>query len=326
MSGTLSKRARSQSTAKSVSRAVRKKLSAKPVATASRREPVKAVKKAKAKAVKLSEVKATKKPVAATTPKAAKAKVVAKQFVSRPKVKAAKKSTAVAKPVAVKQMVKVAKGKGLSKPSPPKNALPKAQPPRSRPLSSGSVAATPPAPVPRRQAVQQALRVFEQAVKAFNRREFAEARTLFESLPQRYPHEVEVTARAQTYIQVCNLKLSKLTPTSSMPRNADELYDRGVVALNIGNFVQARALFEKALRLRPDDSHTLYSLAATHAQSGATDQALNYLRLAVQKQPRFRQRALNDNDFSVLHEDRRFLELLGAASPFDRLESRREVS
>lgn len=163
-------------------------------------------------------------------------------------------------------------------------------------------------------------------MKVFNRREFAEAKGMFESIQQRYPQEVEVIARAQTYIQVCNLKLSKLSSAPVMPRNADELYDRGVVALNVGNFVQARAFFEKALRLRPDDSHTLYSLAATHAQSGATDQALSYLQLAVQRQPRFRQRALNDNDFSMLHEDKRFLELLGAASPFDRLESRREVS
>lgn len=149
---------------------------------------------------------------------------------------------------------------------------------------------------------------------------------MFENLRQRYPHEVDVLARAQTYIQVCNLKISKLAAASPSPGNADELYDCGVVALNIGNFAQARTMFESALKLRPDDSHTLYSLAATYAQSGSTDQALSYLQLAVQRQPRFRQRALNDNDFSALHQDRRFLELLGAASPFDRLESRREVS
>lgn len=176
---------------------------------------------------------------------------------------------------------------------------------------------------PRRQMTTQALRAFERAVKVFNLRQFSEARTMFEELQQRYHREVEIISRSQTYIQVCNLRLAG---NRSLPRNADEFYDRGVVALNIGNFVQARTFFEKALKLRPDDSHTLYSLAATHAQSGSADQALSYLEQAVQKQPRLRQRALHDTDFSTLKEDRRFLELLGVTSPFDLLEARREVS
>ncbi len=174
---------------------------------------------------------------------------------------------------------------------------------------------------PRRQT-SQAIRAFEQAVKVFNLRQFSEAKHLFEELQKQYFQEVEIVARSQMYIQVCN---GKLTSLRNSPRDAEEFYDRGVVALNVGNFSQARTFFEKALKLRPDDSYTLYSLAATHAQSGAMDQALSYLEQAVQKQPRLRHRALHDSDFSVLKEDRRFLELLGAASPFDLLESRRDV-
>ena len=143
---------------------------------------------------------------------------------------------------------------------------------------------------------------------------------MFESLRTRFPNEVEIIARAQTYIQVCNHKLSH---SPSIPRNADELYDRGVFALNIGDFTQARTFFEKALRLRPDEAHLLYSLAATHAQTGSHDQALDYLKRSIQIQPKFRTQALNDTDFSGLRENKQFLELLGLTSPFDRLESRR---
>ena len=180
-----------------------------------------------------------------------------------------------------------------------------------------------PPKIPRQQTAGQALRAFERAVKAFNLRQFSEAKALFEELQQRYNQEVEIIARSQTYIQVCNVRLAA---NRSLPRNADEFYDRGVVALNVGNFAQARTFFEKALKLRPDDSHTLYSLAATHAQIGATDKALTYLKQAVQRQPRLRQQALQDTDFSILQDDRRFLELLGATSPFDLLDSRREIS
>lgn len=164
------------------------------------------------------------------------------------------------------------------------------------------------------------VRAFEQAVKVFNRRDFAEARSLFEGLLSRYPQEVEVAARAQTYLHVCNQKLAH---KQSSPRDADELYDRGVVALNTGDFTQARSFFEKALRLRPNEPYVLYSLAATHAQSGTHDQALDYLTRSIQMQPRLRSQALNDADFSGLREDKRFLELTGVTSPFDLLESRR---
>jgi tetratricopeptide (TPR) repeat protein len=164
------------------------------------------------------------------------------------------------------------------------------------------------------------VRAFEQAVKVFNRRQYAEAKPMFESLQTRFPNEVEIISRVQTYIQVCNQKLAH---SPSTPRNADELYDRGVYALNIGDFTQARTFFEKALRLRPDEPHLLYSLAATHAQTGSHDQALDYLKRSIQIQPRFRSQALNDSDFSLLRENKQFLEMLGITSPFDRFETRR---
>jgi tetratricopeptide (TPR) repeat protein len=177
----------------------------------------------------------------------------------------------------------------------------------------------PPEP-PRRQVPSAVLRAFEQAVKVFNRRQYAEAKAMFENLQPRFPNEVEIISRSQTYIQVCDQKLAH---TPSVPRNADELYDRGVFALNIGDFTQARTFFEKALHLRPDEPHLLYSLAATHAQTGSHDQAIDYLRRSIQIQPRFRAQALNDSDFSDLRENKQFLELLGLTSPFERLDSRR---
>lgn len=255
--------------------------------------------------------------------KAAEPKVIAKVAPKKGKTvtvsekKAKPKPPTATKKLTVKEKVKAPKiGKPLAKPvlKSVKSSL------VSKPISPGAAKT---AIVSRHQLATQALRAFEQAVKVFNLREFSEAKAMFEELQKRYHQEVEIIARSQTYIQVCNVRLAN---NRALPRNADEFYDRGVVALNVGNFVQARTLFEKALKLRPGDSYTLYSLAATHAQSGATDQALTYLEQAVQKQPRLRQQALNDTDFSVLKEDRRFLELLGATSPFDLLEARREIS
>lgn len=181
---------------------------------------------------------------------------------------------------------------------------------------------TPPAPPspPRRALTSSALRAFEHAVKVFNRRQFAEAKSMFENLLAKFPGEVEIVARTQMYLQVCSQKLNH---AQTAPHNADELYDRGVYALNIGDFSQAKSFFEKALRLKPEEPYLLYSLAATHAQTGAMEQALDYLKRTFQIQPRYRTQALHDADFSGLRENKQFLELLGLASPFDLLQSRR---
>src|SRR5262250_1502062 len=182
--------------------------------------------------------------------------------------------------------------------------------------------APPPPEPPRRQVTSGALRAFEQAVKVFNRRHFEDAKAMFETVQLKYPGDLEIVARAQMYIQVCKQKLEQETK-SAAPRNADELYDHGVFALNIGDFTQARVFFEKALRLHPDAPHLLYSLAATHAQTGSHEEALVYLKRSIQIQPRFRSQAYNDNDFSELRDNRQFLELVGLTSPFDLLESKR---
>lgn len=186
------------------------------------------------------------------------------------------------------------------------------------------VSPAPPTPPesPRRQHTSGALRAFEQAVKVFNRRHFDDAKTMFESVLLKFPGDLEVVARTQMYIQVCKQKL-ELESKSSAPHNADELYDHGVFALNIGDLTQARAFFEKALRLHPDEPHLLYSLAATHAQTGSHEEALVYLKRSIQIQPRFRAQAYNDIDFSGLRDNRQFLQLIGLTSPFDLLESRR---
>ena len=264
----------------------------------------------KSKSVK-SSVRSKAVPVKATAkPKKSLAKP-AKTVVAKSKPKPISKAPVVARPK-TKSPEKIAKTVAPAKKITPPTPVPKVKPPRK-------VAK----PISRQIITNQALSAFEKALKFFNSRDFLQAKQKFEDIHLRFHSEVEIIARSQTYIQICEARLAS---QNSAPRSADECYDRGIVALNVGDFLQARTLFEKALKLRPDDSHTLYSLAATLAQIDAIEQSLTYLRQAVQKHPRLRQRALNDADFSILKEDRRFLELLGASSPFDLLEARRELS
>lgn len=308
------KRSPKSSSSKSVKVTLRKKTTAK---AASSKSSVKSVPVAKTqKKVVVAKKKVTVEKIKKASPKPARITIAKKSSTKTPS-KSIKAASKAAKP---KVKLAAPPPKIKIRATAPKVKLQAATPKRQRPTAKPGI---PPIRIPRQQTATQALRAFERAVKAFNLRQFSEAKALFEELQQSFHQEVEIISRSQTYIQVCNVRLAG---NRALPRNADEFYDRGVVALNVGNFTQARSFFEKALKLRPDDSHTLYSLAATLAQTGSTDQALTYLQQAVQRQPRLRQRALQDTDFSALKDDRRFLELLGATSPFDLLEARRDLS
>ncbi|MBL8189759.1 MAG: tetratricopeptide repeat protein [Acidobacteria bacterium] len=285
-------------------------------------KPVKSAKKAvvpKKTVVKKDAAKLTKSVVKknvaakkvtkrmASTSKAAVKQVNAPAKTTKVKAKAPLKAAVIAKPVARKSPIKASTSK-----------LPTKQPAKT--VVPIRVVPPPPPEPPRKLNPTGAMRAFEHAVRVFNRRMFEDAKTMFEHLLEKFPREVEIAARTQMYLQVCNQKLAH---TTSIPRNADDLYDQGVYALNLGDFSQAKTFFEKALRMKPDEPHLLYSLAATHAQTGSHDQALDYLKRTIQLQPRYRTQALNDSDFTELRENKQFLELLGLASPFDLLQSRR---
>ena len=154
-----------------------------------------------------------------------------------------------------------------------------------------------------------ALKAFEAAHKEFSRGHFAEARNLFRSLVERYPSVSEVTARGRTYLAVAE---SRLRTDMNLPRDADSLYDRGVIELNRGEYVAAQELFERALRREPEAAHIHYGLAATRARLGAIDTALKSLERALDLQPSLRIRAQRDQDLNPLRSDPDFEQLVFA--------------
>lgn len=155
-----------------------------------------------------------------------------------------------------------------------------------------------------------ALKAFEAAHKEFSRGHFAEARNLFRSLVEKYPSVSEVTARSRTYLAVAE---SRLRTDMTLPRDADSLYDRGVIELNRGEYVAAQELFERALRREPEAAHIHYGLAATRARLGAIDTALKSLERALDLQPSLRIRAQRDQDLNPLRSDPDFDQLVFAA-------------
>ena len=167
--------------------------------------------------------------------------------------------------------------------------------------------APPPTPPQPTHDEAAALKAFEAAHKEFSRGHFAEARNLFRTLVERYQAVSEVTARARTYLAVAE---SRLRTDMTLPRDADSLYDRGVIELNRGEYVAAQELFERALRREPEAAHIHYGLAATRARLGAIDTALKSLERALDLQPSLRIRAQRDQDLNPLRSDPDFEQLV----------------
>lgn len=167
-----------------------------------------------------------------------------------------------------------------------------------------------PAPPPPRQPTQDesaALVAFERAHKEFVRGRFAEARNQFRTLVDKYSQVAEVAARARTYLAIAE---SRLRTESMLPRDADSLYDRGVIELNRGEYVAAQEMFERALKREPEAAHIHYGLAATRARLGSIDLALESLQRALDLQPNLRVRAQHDHDLNPLRNDPDFDRLI----------------
>lgn len=178
----------------------------------------------------------------------------------------------------------------------------------ARPIARPERKPLPPPPQPTFEEAA-AITAFESAHKEFTRGRFAEARNQFRTLIDKYPGVSEVAARARTYLAVAEARLrTELAP----PRDADSLYDRGVIELNRGEYVAAQELFERALKREPEAAHIHYGLAATRARLGAIDQALKSLRRALDLQPKLRIRAQRDSDLNALRSDPEFEQIVFA--------------
>jgi len=242
----------------------------------------------------------------------ARAKKAAKLRTVKPKAKstapaakrpAAKNLTKSAKPAKTTRSVAVSQSKKIVTKTSARSKQTKA------PLVFKKPAPPQPPPQPTHDEAA-ALRAFEAAHKEFARGRFAEARNQFRSLVEKYTSVSEVTARSRTYLAVAE---ARLRTELALPRDADSLYDRGVIELNRGEYVAAQELFERALRREPEAAHIHYGLAASRARLGAIDTALKSLRRALDLQPKLRIRAQRDQDLTPLRSDPEFDLLVFAA-------------
>jgi tetratricopeptide (TPR) repeat protein len=238
----------------------------------------------------------------AASRKTSKAKVSAKSKVT--KKTAVKKKAATKRPVPKKVLARKAVARKSTTVTHKKSVASKLKPRVKTTQKLAAVRAQRPTVQahPRQPTVDEsaALKAFERAHKEFTRGRFGEARNQFRALLEKYFQVSEVAARARTYLAVAD---ARMRTESILPRDADSLYDRGVIELNRGDYVAAQEMFERALKREPEAAHIHYGLAATRARLGSFDLALQSLQRALDLQPTLRVRAQHDHDLTSLRND-----------------------
>ncbi|HEY0082243.1 MAG TPA: tetratricopeptide repeat protein [Pyrinomonadaceae bacterium] len=293
-----------------------------PLAKRSGAEKAPVLKATRNRTTAASTAKSTKKSSRAAS--TAKTKAPARPAAASPKPRPAAAKSKISARTANKTPVKTTTRPKAAAEKPAKRSAPAAPPaaaPSKKQTARTTTATSKPAarpaatpPPPRQPTLDEAaaLRAFERAHREFVRGRFSEARLLFRALIEQHSGVAEVTARSRTYLAIAE---ARMRSESAMPRNAEELYDRGVIELNRGDFVAAQEMFERALKRDASAAHIHYGLAATRARLGALESALQSLGRALELQPNLRVRAQHDPDLAPLRNEPDYEQLIFASRP-----------
>ena len=150
---------------------------------------------------------------------------------------------------------------------------------------------------------QKALAAFGLAMKDFHKGVLDKAAVELKAFIEKYPDERELVDRAQIYITIAQKRPRKETVHL---KDFDDHYHYAVYKANAGDREGALKLIEKALEFKTDEAKVHYLMADVLCLLGRTDESLEALKKAVQKDTQFAVLAQNESDFEPLWEDKKF--------------------
>src|SRR3989304_1303093 len=110
---------------------------------------------------------------------------------------------------------------------------------------------------------QQALEIFERAVKALGRKDLDRSRELLDALIEDFADPQELVERARTYRAMCDR-----SRRPARPKTFEELLNYGVVLHNRGDFAHGVKYLQQARDMHTRNESALYCLAAAQARAG----------------------------------------------------------
>jgi len=139
------------------------------------------------------------------------------------------------------------------------------------------------------------LKTWEQAVRLFAERRFAEACGHFREAAA--GPDKQVADKARSYLQVCERRSSR--PDLQL-HTAEDHFNYGVERMNARDMEAARLHLGRALGIEPEGDHILFTLALCCGLAGDGHGACENLKRAISIEPRNRILARQDPEFSAL--------------------------
>lgn len=205
------------------------------------------------------------------------------------------------KKAAKKKHAKKKKAAKKTKKSGPKKKVTKARKTRrkKRTISASPVQEKP---------VSKVYQFYEEGLGLLHQKKYKQARARLIYVMDKFPQEIEVAARAKSLLKVCEKNLqTKAKPGTT----AEELFHRGVVLHNTGEYENALDCYSRALKAsKKKGDHIYYAIAATEATVGDVDNALKHLQKAIEIKEENRYFANNDPDFELLTTNQKFQKLI----------------
>lgn len=184
----------------------------------------------------------------------------------------------------------------------------------SRTPDPRTVPASPPpkAQPQRRPTYDEAVALYEQALRTLQQHNFGKAADLLQHVIATFPEERELIERSRLYLTLCERQLK---PPTAEPQNTPERLYAATIALNDGDLDGAVAHLEYILRNEPSHDQALYMLSVAQSERGELEDAIRYLEQAIEANPENRALARLDPDLDDLREEDAVIALLAGPAP-----------
>ena len=160
-----------------------------------------------------------------------------------------------------------------------------AKPLRTTSVTSAGLATRTPSVAPHQPLLgpnAEAVVLFQAAVEAMQRHQYAQAARDFRALLDAFPSERALLDRVRVYLDLCEREIQR---RPAAPITPEEKVTAATAALNDGRDADAERLARDVLAVSPDHDLALYLLAAVNARRGDADEALAWLRRAMDVSP-----------------------------------------
>jgi len=152
------------------------------------------------------------------------------------------------------------------------------------------------------------VKVYAKAIASFHKRNFKEALKAFKGFLDKHGEDhPEIKERADIYISICN---KQLHPEKFTLKTFENYFYEGILEINRANCEKALEYFKKAHKMKPKNDHVLYLLASTHALNKDAENAVIYLKDAMEANDFNRIQVLIDSDFDPIRDDEKFIQLI----------------